>query len=154
MTIDLSKLTPLGELKGEDAEETRELQDLAQRALDFVRSFEWCDGVREIRSGIAIAGVVGVFFVSIVPRSAAVDGELWIIVGDVPPAYIVTDDAPTPADALIIYAELMRQWIDAVRQGRGIADLIPVDAEPTKAAADSLDSRLRFLVERVVPQSR
>jgi hypothetical protein len=152
MTIDKTKLAPVTKLVGEDAEETRELEALVAKAKEFIMTFDWNADIREIFSGIAVPGVVGVFLVWIVPRSANVDDELWVVVGDVPPAYLVTDDAPTPASALALYTDLMSEWVAAVRSGQSVSDLIPVDAEPTRENAEMLASRLRFLVERVLPE--
>jgi hypothetical protein len=152
MTIDMSKVTPLSELVGEDSAETTDLEELARRAREFIASFDWCGQVRDVYSGIAVPGVIGVFLVRIVPRREGVDDQLWVIVGDVPPAYLVTDEAATPAEALVLYADLMREWVNAVNEGRPVTDLIPVNAEPTKEAAAMLDSRLHFLIERVVPE--
>lgn len=151
MTADMSKVVPLADAIREATDEASELKALAQRAREYVTSFQWCAGVREMYSGIAVPGVIGVFLMRIKPRGTGVDDELWVVVGDIPPAYLVTDEASTPAKALMLYANLMQDWVDAVNEDRPVADLIPVNAEPTKNMAAMLDSRLRFLVERVVP---
>ena len=69
------------------------------------------------------------------PLRRDVDELLWVVVGDIPPAYLVTDDAPDPVAALQAYIREMRRWIEAVRLGRPIADLIPVNALPTAVNA-------------------
>lgn len=99
--------------------------------------------------GIGIARVIAVFLARIQPASPDVDCWLWIVIGDVPPAYLVADDNPSPHAALEAYILEMTQWIDAVRKGSPIKDLIPVNAPPTKEFADMLASRLEFL-DRVV----
>ncbi|HVX41709.1 MAG TPA: hypothetical protein VHB25_19265 [Gemmatimonadaceae bacterium] len=152
MTVDMSKVVPLTELVGEDAGETKELDALVRRAGEFISSFDWCAGVKELYSGIAVPGVIGIFLVRIIPGRADVDEQLWVIVGDVPPAYLVTDEASNPAEALVLYVDLMREWVNAVNEGRPVTELMPVNAAPTKEAAAMLDSRLRFLSERVLPE--
>ena len=87
------------------------------------------------------------------------DEWLWVVVGDVPPAYLVTDDAATPAKALGIYIDLMEEWVDAVEAGEPVGDLIPVATadgyeliDETPANAAMLKSRLGYLREQIVPE--
>jgi hypothetical protein len=154
MNIDLSKLVPISELAGEDAEESEQLKGLANCARDFIKSFDWCLEVREIHAGIAVAEVVGVFLITLVPARPDIDQHLWVIVGDIPPAYLVIDQAPTPVDALLLYTDLMQEWVNAVKAGQTITELIPVNVTPTEVSAKMLESRLRYLVERIVPVYR
>ena len=48
--------------------------------------------------------------------------------------------------------DLMREWVEAVKAGNSIQDLIPVNAPPTIGNADDLERRLKFIEEHVVPQ--
>ena len=88
--------------------------------------------------GIPIPGVIGVFLIRITPAR------------DVPPAYLVMDDAQHPAQALRLYIDEMQLWVDAVRGGQPTTDLIPVTAPATVNYADMLASRLAFLRDRVL----
>jgi len=146
----MSALIPASELSGEDEEETKELQALARCAREFLSSFSWCRAVKRMHAGLAIGGVVGVFLCELEPNGPDVDNLLWVIVGDLPSAYLVTDDAPTSEEALQAYIELMDEWVEAVKQGKSVDDLIPVNAPATAAIATMLESRLRFLQERVL----
>jgi hypothetical protein len=154
MTIDTSKMVSAESLAGEDEEETEALNALARRARNYIGSFEWCERIDEILCGIGVPGVIGVFLVRIVPRAPGVDNQLWVIVGDVPPAYLVTDDAPDAGRALELYVGLMQQWVNAVKAGRDVTELIPVDAAPSTKTAEMLQSRLTFLSHRIVPEYR
>ncbi len=147
---DLSQLTPITKLAGDTLDETREMQELARRASEFLGEFRWCRSVRACYAGIAIPGVVGVFLMQIEPAEAGVDEWLWVVVGDLPPAYIITDDAPSPPAALESYIGEMRAWVEAVRLGQPIEELIPVNVPPTPAYATMLDSRLSFLEANVL----
>jgi hypothetical protein len=42
---------------------------------------------------------VVVFLFEIIPSREDVDDKVWLIVGDLPPAYITAEDAPNPAAA-------------------------------------------------------
>ena len=149
--VDISRLTPVSELAGEDAEETGELQQLAAQATDFLAGFRWCGGVKEQYEGLSVAGVVGIFLVRIIPLTQEADEWLWVIVGDVPPAYLVTDEAPTPAEALSAYIEEMSAWATAAEKGDSLDELIPVNIDPSPEAAKLLRSRLDFLQAKVLP---
>ena len=157
MNVDFTKVVPSAEFVGEDDEETQLVREMVEDARRYVTSFRWCDALRADYVGIAIGRVVAVILAQIVPAEEGVDEWLWIVVGDLPPAYLVTDDAPNPACALDAYVELMREWVDAVRERRPVDDLIPVTTaggaepvSPTRENAEMLEWRLRFLEEKVL----
>jgi hypothetical protein len=127
-----------------------EVAELAQRASAFLASHAWCRSITSVHLGWAIAGVVGVFQVTLVPARSNVDSVLWVVVGDLPPAYLVIDEAPSWREALDGYVYEMRRWVNAVRKGESLADVIPVNVEPTLAWANELDSRLSFISERIL----
>jgi hypothetical protein len=149
--VDMTKLKLVEELSGEDAEETEELRVLARKAEQFIASFSWCDVIEQAYAGIVVPSVIGTFLFEIKPTTPDVDRVLWVIVGDVPPAYLVVDEAPNPAMALTQYVELMSDWVKAVEEKRSVEDLIPVNAAPTQEYAAMLRSRLAFLRDRVLP---
>jgi hypothetical protein len=127
-----------------------EVAAMAQDATAFLTAQRWCRAVQTLELGWANAGVVGVFQATIEPAQTEVDPILWVVVGDVPPAYLVLDEAPTWREALEGYVEEMARWVDAVRAGAPLDDVIPVDVSPTTAHADMLASRLAFIRERIL----
>lgn len=127
-----------------------ESTELERTALDYIRGFKWCEHVCALYEGLQEPGIIGIFLVEIKPARTDVDAWLWLIVGDVPPAYLVTDDAPTPAAALDTYIALMDSWVRAVREGRPVDDLVPVNAPPTPQYAEMLASRLHILRKTVL----
>jgi hypothetical protein len=73
-----------------------------------------------------------------------------VIVGDLPPAYITVERVPNPASALDSYLGEMAAWVEAVRAGQPVDELIPVETtgggellEPTAEHAEMLDTRLQ-----------
>ena len=123
----------------------REVRDLADEAVRFLETHSWCGRVRGGELAFAVAGVVGVFKIAFEPARPDVDSVLWIITGDLPPAYVVTDDAPDWQSALAAYVDVMRMWVAAVRNGNSTADVIPVSVAPTAEHAEMLESRLDFI---------
>lgn len=146
---DLSKVelvTP-EKLTGDSATSIRQLLG---EARDFLQFYKWCKEIREEYVGIFIDGVIGVFLFRITPSSIDVDEWIWVIVGDVPPAYLTCDQCPNPASALDGYIGAMREWVDAAKGGKSVAGLIPVDVPATPANAEMLSKRLTFLNDRVL----
>jgi len=122
-----------------------EVRELADEALRFLESHSWCGRVKSGELAFAIAGVVGIFKFSFEPARPDVDSLLWVVTGDLPPAYLVTDDAPDWQSALAGYVDEMRKWVAAARSGTSTAEVIPVNVSPTPEYADLLESRLAFL---------
>jgi hypothetical protein len=149
--IDLTSLTPVALIKGEDEEETLQLRNLYSEAEKYLRKFKWCKNVLEAYLGYGVADVFGLFFFHIDPIKNE-DDYLWVIVRDIPSAYLVTDEARNCADALRIYIKLFREWVAAIRENRSVATLIPANVPPTRANAALLESRLNFLEENILPQ--
>ena len=142
MHIDWKQLTPSHSIIGDDVEDTQLLKRMVYDAEAFLGSFSWCKRIEQSYFGCGIGGICAVFLFEIEPAREDVDRQLWVIVGDIPPAYLVTDDLATPEAALRVYIAEMRLWVNAVRQAKSIADVIPVNAPPTAESADDLDRRL------------
>ena len=157
--IDYAKLVPCAEVAGEDAEDQALLRELIDRGRSYLSSFEWCRDIIECHLGdIAVGGVVAVLLMKIEPAHDDVPEWHWVVVGDLPPAYIAADDAPNSAAALDAYIGEMQQWIDAVKAGDPVDDLIPVETsdggeslEARSELAHDLERRLRFLDREILP---
>jgi hypothetical protein len=126
--------------------EDREVaRTMYQRARRFLESFAWCRGIEQGYVGILQSDIVAVFLFKIRPAKPDIDEWLWVVVGDLPSAYLVCDDSPNPATALEGYIQEMSRWVEAVETGQSVADLIPTRADPTPKYAAMLKSRLGVL---------
>jgi len=150
--VDLFGLTPISKMIGEDDEETAQLKELHLKGRAYLRGFKWCKSVTEEYFGAGVADIVAAFLFRIVPTSSDVDSLIWVIVGDIPSAYLVVDEAKTPAAALKMYIELRREWVNAIKGSETIKELTPVDAKPILENALDLERRLEFLEQRILPQ--
>jgi hypothetical protein len=99
-----------------------------------------------------VGGVLAVFFVEFPRKIKGTDDKLWIVVGDLPSAYLVVEPDDSGADALERYCGLMEDWIAAVRDGADLNNVYPVTAEPTRENADSLERRVAFLLAEIIPR--
>jgi hypothetical protein len=88
--VDLNKLTPPERIVGDDAEETGLLQQMLQKATDYLKSFRWCPPIEQIYLGCGVGGVVAVFLFHFRERIQGTDEWLWVVVGDLPSAYLPT----------------------------------------------------------------
>jgi hypothetical protein len=127
-----------------------EVRELAAEAEAFIANQRWCQKVIAVRLAWACAGVLGVFQVDLSPSEPGVDSTLWVVVGDLPPAYLVLDESPTWREALRGYIAEMSRWVHAVRHGLPLDDVIPVAAEPSAEHADMLAGRLAFIETEII----
>ena len=142
--IDRTKLKSISEIKNE------EVKQLANEAENYLLSHSWCSKIETGYHAFSIAGVIGIFLFDIIPSKPEIDETLWVVTGDLPPAYLVIDDADSWQEALYGYVHEMNRWIAAVREGIGLDDTIPVDAEPTIEHAKMLEGRLKFLQKNLI----
>ena len=149
INIDYKKMTPTYAITGEDNDETEQLKGLHIRAKDYLQSFPWCGGIKSSYLGIGVGDIVGVFLFEFEPVGDGVDNILWVVVGDIPPAYLVLDQAGDANEALKIYIEEMRVWVKLVFNKKGVHDVIPVNVTPTIEHANALKSRLDFLEREI-----
>jgi hypothetical protein len=133
-----------------DAEEVRLLGAMLVEAERWLRQFRWCCGVRRRYFGLGIGAVVAVFLFEIENAASPDDQLLWVIVGDLPPAYLVVDEARNAHQALSAYVALMREWVEAAGAGRPVGDLVPVNVAATPANAFMLAQRLDLLERDVL----
>jgi hypothetical protein len=143
--LDFSKVVGIDVMIGEDEEETEQFRSLYEKSKKYIETFRWHGEIKNVYFGLGVADIVGVFLFELIPASKTVDTWLWVVVGDIPPAYLVVDDAPNPASALDSYVAEMSKWVDAVNSGNSVDKCIPVNAAPSIENAADLEKRLRFI---------
>lgn len=149
--IDRSSLVVEQNISGDTALDTQELRCMLQRAKEYLLSHEWCPKVVASYMGFAIPGVIALFLFELEEAIEDRDRYLWVVVGDLPSAYLVVDNAPNAACALECYCELMQAWVDAVRNDRPVIDAFPVSAPADRHHAEMLSSRIDFIRKKIMP---
>lgn len=132
-------------MKPVDRIEDPRVAELARQAEQFLNGFRWCRRVLEADLAWAAAGVLGVFRMRIDPAREDIDAVVWVVTGDLPPAYLAYTPEDTWQDAIRGYVDEMHRWVEAAKAGRKVSDLIPVNVAPTPENAARLESRLVFL---------
>lgn len=130
--------------------DAKSIEKLHQEARAFLESFAWCNSIIEDRIGFVYPSIVGVFLFKFVVTAKEREDWVWVITGDIPPAYIACEDSPNPATALDAYIGAMQEWIEAAENGAATGHLIPVKVEPTPENAARLKVRLEFLDEKIL----
>jgi hypothetical protein len=115
--IPYGELVPLQDLKGDDDEETSLLRELEVMAKGYVKSYSWCVTILDGFFGGGIGRILGIFLFCIVPSRAEIDEWLWIIVGDVPSAYLPLEQASSPREVFQLYCQGLIDWSEWARSG-------------------------------------
>jgi hypothetical protein len=142
----------LPDIVGDDDVDTALLLQMAKSARDYITSFDWCPPIKAIHLASGVGGIVAVFLFEFDRKIQGTDDQLWVVVGDLPTAYLVVEPKDGPAQALERYCELMEEWIAAVRGTGELREVFPVSAEPTPESAELLEKRIAFLLAEMIPR--
>ncbi len=91
-----------------------------------------------------------VFFFEIIPASMDADDRVWIIVGDLPSAYIDIESAANATEAIQAYTEIMDDWVQCVKKGLSTEDCYPVNVPPENKYAEMLATRLQLIRDYIL----
>ena len=131
---------------GDTIEYVDEVISLSVEAQKYLMSFTWCD---KILNGWLVKDwgyMLCVFYFEIKPAyGSSADNFVWIVVGDIPPAYIDIESANNELKVLEIYVNLMEEWIGNVKQGKSVKNCFPVTVDPTIKYANMLSSRVKII---------
>lgn len=147
-------LVPSDRVSGDDATDTELLREMAIRATRYIESFSWCETVLDSYFGGGFGGIFAVFFFHILPNRSDVDPWIWVMVGDVPPAYLQLSDSASPAQAFRNYFRGMSKWVELARKGEtGTAEQgVPqVNVPATPEWAEKLNQKLHGLALCIKP---
>jgi len=147
-------VVPAELIAGEDDEETALLRQMLEAAKTYTLSFSWCDAIIDSYFGGGIGKIIAIFLFNISTKRVDVDHWVWIIVGDIPPAYLPLEDCKSPKQVFEMYIEGMGKWAKLAREGRtGTATegIPPVNIPATPEWANRIESRLRMLNEIALP---
>lgn len=117
-------MTRIGDLPTSGIDNADGLIEMADFAQRFLGGHKWVRAIKEGYLDRGIAPMLAVFYFEIDPIEA--DDAVWVIAGDIPPAYIDGQSAPGGDIALRIYVDAMKHWAATVRSGGSVDGLIPV----------------------------
>ncbi|HYJ41001.1 MAG TPA: hypothetical protein VEW08_09435 [Steroidobacteraceae bacterium] len=150
MEIDTSDWQEESKIEGEDPEDTELLREMAAEARDYIEDFEWAPRITSIHLAFGIGGVVAAFLFQFDEVIEDSDDALWVIVGDLPSAYVIVEPEDDGMSALSRYCEMMEDWTINVLEGNSLDDSFPVDVEATAEHAEMLNQRIAFLRTEII----
>lgn len=149
------RLTPVAKIAGDDEEDTRLLRSMAKEATEYVSSFSWCKEIQDAYFGGGVGGIFAVFLFHIQAGRADVEAWMWIVVGDIPSAYLPLSDADSPREVIKTYVDGMNRWVRLARKGdrSGVTapDIPAVNVPATPEWAERLKVRLDTLPDLITP---
>jgi len=151
LPAEISGVVSIVDMAGDCPEDTALFETACTEAQEFLLTQPWCHGFGEVYFGAGVGGVVAIFLMSIYPVPTGADEWAWVIVGDLPPAYLMLDQCPTPVAALKGYIRLMQDWVDLARDGVSSSDVVPVNVPATSENATLLQERLDMLTATILP---
>lgn len=90
--------------------------------------------------------MIGVFFFHVLPSKSNIPEYVWVIVGDIPPAYIDVDFCHSGREAIKGYVCELQEWVNRVMNDLAIDDsIMPVNIPPEKNWAMNLQRRLNII---------
>jgi len=148
MKLPPKSVVPIDTMIGDDEDDNILLGQMSKDAEEYIRSFSWCGGILRAFFGGGVGGIFAVFLNQITPARADISFWIWIVVGDVPSAYLPIEDAESPTAVFEAYLGGMKKWIALAREGRTATpeDGIPQFNVPhTPEWAEKLERRVRAL---------
>ena len=133
----------------QEVEEFQAILMLYNEAKTYLENFKWCKKTIKCWYDFGLYEKIGVFLFQIEPISDEVDNFIWIIVGDLPSAYLDCS-VLTGNEALKIYVEIMTEWADNILQGKSVDNCFPVNASPTIENANLLKKRINFIKAEIL----
>jgi hypothetical protein len=147
-------VVPATQAVGHDQEDTQLIRAMADDAARYSDGFTWCESVLEVYFAAGVGGVLCVFLLHIRPSRDGVDEWMWVVIGDIPPAYLPLEDCSSAKEVFETYLWGMRNWVRSAKLGRSGTDednIPPVNVAATPENAALLEKRLAKLEELLMP---
>jgi hypothetical protein len=124
----------------------------SQKAMNYLSSFEWCNQILNGWLANGFGYILCIFYFEIAPaKNSNADEKVWVIVGDIPSAYLDTIEYKTANDALSFYCFLMEEWIGFAKQGKPADGCYPINVPPTLEYAEMLQIRVDLIKKDFLP---
>jgi len=127
-----------------------EVIKLYDEAEKYISDFHWCKKIITADLYLNLGDVLCIFLFEIDNTASDEDNLLWVVVGDIPPAYLDIYGTENTKAVLLNYIALAKDWVNAVRNGKSVEDCYPFDTEPTLEMADILATRIDFIKTNIM----
>ena len=131
---------------------------MADEAIRYLSAFEWCLGIHDKYFGDGFGGsrVRSSCFACSIRNLQQPPEWIWVIVGDLPPAYLKSEDFPSAKAALERYIEGVEDWVATPEdEERGYSRRPPpIVVPPGGEALEMLTSRMSTLRQSFLPSMK
>lgn len=142
----------IADIAGDSDRDSALLREMAVEAKEYITSFRWCPPLDAMYLAHGVGGIVAIFLAEFSQEIGGADDKLWVVVGDLPSAYLVVEPEDDPANALERYCELMEDWIAVVRDNGNLGRVYPVAAAATAENSELQERRVAFLLAEIIPR--
>jgi hypothetical protein len=148
----IQSAVPLAEMRGDDELDDKLLHEMADKAIRYIRECPWCIDIHEQFFGDGYGGIVALFLLRVTIRGLKNPEWIWVIVGDMPSAYLEAEGFKSPQAALRRYIDGIEDWIATPENERGSRkDLPPIDVPPADEFIEMLRVRMETLRAQILP---
>lgn len=137
----------------EDMKEAEILESMASEAKAYISGFRWSKPIEKQDMLFGVGDVLALFLFTFSAPIGGADKKLWVVVGDLPTAYLVVVEDDSPRGAIERYCELMLDWCDVVERKGDLDEVFPVKAAPTPEHAAMLRGRVDTINAVVLPEA-
>lgn len=124
---------------------------MASEARKYIGAFPWAPPLAGLFFASGVGGIVAVFLAEFSEVIDGTDKSLWLVVGDLPSAYLVVEPDDTPKEVIERYIHMMELWAHTVGSGNSPTECFPIDAAPTHDNASDLLKRTALLRAEIIP---
>jgi|GEM_PF-3367070 len=149
--IDTRSMIPCDKLRESGIEDPAPIIELCEEAVRFVTHHSWCMALFKTYFDRGFEEI-SVFVCEVEVREHGPQ-SIWVIVGDVPPVYLMSD-IRNGAEALQFYCRGLTAWVAEARLGRDPNRDRPVlskeayePLQPTEQLCKMIEGRVRFIEE-------
>ena len=140
------------DIENSELEYKNEVLESLAEAKEYLISQNWCTAINKGWVASSFGYILNIFYFKIIPDHISCNDEfVWIIEGDIPPAYIDIISATNAYEALNCYINLMEEWVENVKNEDSADECFPLSIPPQRKYAIMLESRLKLLKEDYLP---
>ena len=149
--IDISEMITIEDIATSDIEYREEVIELTERAKRYLSDMSWCVKLNQGWLAYALGYIIGVYLIHFQPNRDDIPEYVWVVIGDIPPAYLDVEYCPDWLAAVDGYIVEMQEWVDRVLNRLPIDHtVISVNVPPEEEWAESLGSRLKFIQKHII----
>jgi len=128
-----------------------ELPLLLDESHRYLSSHPWCQNITNGWLFTNLGEVLCIFLYQIENSQSPTDNLIWVIVGDLPPAYIDSKEIGNTRKVVEVYIYLVKDWIEHAENARNMEQCYPLLSGWTEEHVEMLKVRADLLEKSILP---